>query len=575
MSGIISVIVAVFKFIMDLIIDLFCIIILLISFVAFWRVPFLFFEWSCSDRNDFRGSCAAAFGRAILDIVTLVCGLITFCSWRCVRVVLVIISDWDFRASEYNLHLRWEVLEQFGRWVIDIPFVLMILFNHVTLWRIPFFYIAAYHEAHVHGIALLESEPVVYDDWREVFFMQFVNAFLDLLLLPIVLIVFLTGYRIPLVLREWKEIEGVPYAAALPPTSAPIVVASAPVQEDHPPENNQEAAQGNDMPGSPPKAEGSVAPPLQASGSLAPAGNEQDVEAVPSNNAAGSVPKDNGPVTPQLQAVVPASSPPPISATESSEIILKKKGVLALHALLVLVDIPFGIMIVLTFLMGFHAKALLEDLSTEDDWYERRHIMVLHFLYSFRDVLCVPPFLVTLLVVYRGYFVVKLLVDRVSRWADPKPVLDVSAVVPQLPPDRTTGLLLSVMATKPADFCLPPGTPVQLYIRNPDDFWSRVRIAFGSAAASIGELLLPYKLTPRFVDVEQIKAGTTDASITIDFAISQPTANIMRQLKKFGPDDKAVIQVEYGSHSGTLFNVEVSLALLEHYAKHRRVAARP
>jgi hypothetical protein len=166
---------------------------------------------------------------------------------------------------------------------------------------------------------------------------------------------------------------------------------------------------------------------------------------------------------------------------------------------------------------------------------------------------------VVLLSIYRGYMAVKELSSKVSRWAPTVPkitVTEASFAAPQL---RTTGLVLRVKGTKSVDFELPSDTPVRVYIRNSDEFWRVVEQNLGSTAADMSHMM-PVAVAPKYFRPETIRAGDTAVDLTFDFDVPRKTASLAAALAAL---NCVHVQVEYGAHEGTLFNLQIKFATLE------------
>jgi hypothetical protein len=143
-SGLIEVIAAVVKFILDLILDVLCTL-LLIGMIAFWRWPWILDGYKCEHRWEYRLLCAVTFAAMWVDLATFLIFPVTLLSWRGPLLVLILVEEGppsfrDVREERlpftYNWRFRGFVWSQFGRFLWDIPFFCMMLFTMVvTPWN--------------------------------------------------------------------------------------------------------------------------------------------------------------------------------------------------------------------------------------------------------------------------------------------------------------------------------------------------------------------------------------------------------------------------------------------------------
>ena len=139
MSSVLYAVVIFFRFLLERILDVICIALLLCSVAAVWRVPMLVTELRCRDMWEFRLFCAYAFVTALGDIVTLPILCIVLCSWRSISFCTEVPhTHKDSNACWVEVRLL--VWHQFLRLFLDIPFIIMGLFVHVTVWRIFWFW---------------------------------------------------------------------------------------------------------------------------------------------------------------------------------------------------------------------------------------------------------------------------------------------------------------------------------------------------------------------------------------------------------------------------------------------------
>ena len=472
MSGIITLLVKFFQFILELILDIICTCLLIASLAWIFRWPFLGAGFTIQNRWDYRTMCAVNFGAMLLDILTLALVFPPLFTWRFLSTGFVL-RQWPniFDERYYAVEWRLSVLEQFGRWLIDIPFVIMVAITHACFWRIPFFWMDIAEETKKHGapLACIDTEKESYGrkfrsnaetDHRKIIFMNFISAVIDIFLIPVLVVLAISVYRIPVAYKEVND----------------------------------------------------------------------------------------------------------------TEAMLSKKAVLVKHAVLVFFDIPFFIMGFLTCILLWRTKAFVEDWQEipvdatsggeldvkccGDRAHERRMLAFRHFASTIRDILCMPFFIPVLLSLYRGFFAITAISQAISRWADDTPRIDVTRGTFVIP-ERGTGIMLRIIGTKDADFHIPEGKNVKLFIRN-KEFWSHVGDHFGGATASLGPTMLPMQLNPRFMDpVVALPRGSTSVDFVIDFNTHYRTDTIFDNASIFDSHELVQIQVEYGNHEGTLFNAVV------------------
>lgn len=441
MSGLLDVIIVVFRFILEAILDLICFILYCISLVAFWRIPFLVAELKCESRNDYRLSAALAFGAAMWDIVTLPFLLLLIVSWRTVAL-FASFQKLSWKLDQYNAEYRIATWIQVGQLIVDLPCILMALFSHVALWRIPFFYYDIGQELSENGTPLCcgnnESKH------RSVIVYHFLNALFEIAAFPLFILVFGTVYRVPLVLSAWKD---------------------------------------------------------------------------------------------------------------DSLTVVEKKLELLKQAALVLLDFPFALMFLLTMMMIWRAKAVIEDLCnvsvSSDVGCERRLVILRHFGLSIRDVLIMPLFIPLIVSVYRAIFAVKQVLKDIAPWANTVAVLSAASAIPSTATDRSSGLIVTIRGTKAAEFSLDSRTSIRAFIRN-EEFWEDVAKAEGTLVATVGQSAMPVSLAPKWVDPTQLRSGETDFELIFDFDVTQKTKSIFKHANYFASSSQATIQIEFGEHAGTL-----------------------
>jgi hypothetical protein len=448
MSGILKIVVAVFRFILEALLDLLCFCMLIVAVAAFWRVPFWPQELKFTSRNKYRGSCLVAFGSSMCDIVTLPILCITMCSWRLLTVLSVLNAECSV-SDDYNIELRGHVWVQLGMLLLDIPCLLMLCVTTVAFWRLPYLVMDIKKEAERSDFALCGDAGRHNSHHRQIIVYHFVNALFDLLCLPMGLIVLVTGYRVQYV-----------YAAF----------------------------------------------------------------------------------------------------TDEANDVVKRKLWLVKECGLVLLDLPFFLVALLVGLTAWRAKPLYDDWRKAldaDDFWLMRLLPLLHFVLTLRDLICLVLFVPVLAFVYRGVLAVKRIADAVQPWADTRPVVTATSIEITKPTARNTGIDIRVRGTKPADLVL-PDTTVKLYVRN-KSFWHDLSNVVGGGKVTVAQAMMPFSLTPRFVKpAELLEEGSTDVDFVIEFSVSTPTATIVRWCKKLEHCSSPWLQIEYGSHTGTIVNLDIN-----------------
>jgi hypothetical protein len=239
-----------------------------------------------------------------------------------------------------------------------------------------------------------------------------------------------------------------------------------------------------------------------------------------------------------------------------------KKGVVILQSLLVLFDIPFVMMFVLTTALLFRTQLLWNEVFSLSDGKRRRQAILMHFACSLRDVFCIPFFFIVLGSMYRGVLCVKGLVDNISRWAPARPDIAITSALLELPEERGTGIILVAKGTKPAEYTIPAGTTLKLFIRNTEPFWREVGLRFGDAAGTVGSAMLPMNVS-KYCDTSDVRVGSTECTLRFDVGSSVKCSTMRKNASKMQCDVE--LHVERGSHDATLFALSLNLASFAQY----------
>eukprot|EP00760_Papus_ankaliazontas_P003715 PhM_4_TR11642/c2_g3_i1/m.68231 len=261
---------------------------------------------------------------------------------------------------------------------------------------------------------------------------------------------------------------------------------------------------------------------------------------------------------------------------DGEELLLKKKLAFARHFALVFVDIPFGLMLLVIAVLPWRLRYTVSRLrvSRADAWKCRAEILE-NFARLLADICFVFPMLSIVIVsLYRLPTLCMRLSEAVQPWADDKPLLSLISVHATYLP-RGLEFRCVAASTPSTTASIVRDKPIRVYVRN-DGLWECVAKTFGGAVAFGGKMMLPLSIKPKYFDVEKFVAaaanptdgGTFTFSVVFDVDVSQSTlkTNIQRLsdvYDKNGGTARVDVQVEYGKHEGTLFNMSFSLKELE------------
>jgi hypothetical protein len=203
MGSLLHALAEVFIFLMEIVLDLLCLVLLLVSLVGFWRWPFLseLREGGSSERKKFRVLAATNFGCVMLDIFILPFLCVTLCSWRCIQLIQLMSKR---SQAYYSLERRGYIMLEFALLIFDIPFIIMLVFGHATFWRIPWLWRDLADEVSRSGITLC-SDTTSSSKFRSIIALNALNGFIDIFLLPFALVVLLTAYRVRRTKLEWER----------------------------------------------------------------------------------------------------------------------------------------------------------------------------------------------------------------------------------------------------------------------------------------------------------------------------------------------------------------------------------
>eukprot|EP00759_Apiculatamorpha_spiralis_P056145 PhF_6_TR7966/c0_g1_i6/m.12108 len=447
-SVIVELIVALIRFVFDLVVDLICFALLIAGLAGVWRFPFnlaILAKGGCSRRNDMRFACMIVFGCTMCDIITFPMFVVVNVTWRMPHMWNDFTNHVHFHMGDcerYEGEARFVAFKHFFLMLLDIPFIIMMALTLCTPWR---------------GWKLVtRMNDLAKGEWlttnfRELIFVEFIKSVIDVLTIPMGLLLLLFWYRVPIIRDEWKAID----AKGL---------------SDH-------------------------------------------------------------------------------------EATLEKKTVFAQQFGWLLVDIPFIIMFAITFVLGWRTRILCHAFQKETRAADRRAMIGYHFFFTLVDYIFVfPMFAVVLCSLYRFLPLYVRLRDDVQPAAAPNPHLKLTAFVPKFLPN---GLEFNVVGTKDEAFALSGVKSVKLYIRN-DGFWETVSNVFGATAGYAGKALLPLELVPKYFEPNNVQSGRTDFDFPITFVTNFTQETIAKSLDKL-ENGVVMVQIEYGKHSGTLFNAHVKI----------------
>lgn len=203
MSGILDVIVSLFQFIFELILDVICMALFVASLAFVWRWPVIP-SFKVSSRWDFRSAGALNFAAGLFDVVTIACVVPVIPTWRLPSILEALVDD-DHglcakgRLADYNIQLRFQLILQLFVFLIDLPFALLLLVDAVCFWRWPML-LRLITDANLEAAKNSSSGYV----WkrREAIGIVALEAFFDLLSLPMALVVLCSVYRVPQCYRD-------------------------------------------------------------------------------------------------------------------------------------------------------------------------------------------------------------------------------------------------------------------------------------------------------------------------------------------------------------------------------------
>ena len=248
--------------------------------------------------------------------------------------------------------------------------------------------------------------------------------------------------------------------------------------------------------------------------------------------------------------------------TTDSEKLFEKKKAFGFHFFNVLFDIPFVVLFVVVVLTGWRARALVSAVQTETDAGPRRIAILLHFGHTLLDyVVFLPMFLCIVATMYRLLPLLQDLYSAVQPAADVKPQLILTAAVPRYLP---RGVEIRCVGTKTVGFSL-KSRKVYMFVRN-ENLWEHVGGALGGAAAFGGRAFLPLSMTPTYLDPLCLESDRSDFELTVRFDVNVAQATIESTIAKMAGrhgNPSLMLQLEYGAHEGTLFNMSFTFQELQ------------
>eukprot|EP01062_Namystynia_karyoxenos_P050138 TRINITY_DN3882_c0_g1_i1.p1 TRINITY_DN3882_c0_g1~~TRINITY_DN3882_c0_g1_i1.p1 ORF type:complete len:1648 (+),score=486.83 TRINITY_DN3882_c0_g1_i1:138-4946(+) len=235
--------------------------------------------------------------------------------------------------------------------------------------------------------------------------------------------------------------------------------------------------------------------------------------------------------------------------------VLQQKMAFAVQAGYVLLDFVFfllGVVVVATVLRipslvrGWRA---IRPGSTDMAW-DRRKLVALQVPLALRDWLALLGLAIVLASVYRGVLAVSRLMELCADQADPTPHAVITRLTPELPP---RGLRIHIEAQKTPDLTI---GAAKAYVRD-EQFWN---VAEGRiSGAGMAKMFLPLNMVPGVLDPADFRAGETEVRTTLTFNWDVSRKAILSNLSKLGEGTDIPIQVEFGSHEGTLFRLKLNV----------------
>eukprot|EP01064_Diplonema_japonicum_P026912 TRINITY_DN3851_c2_g1_i1.p1 TRINITY_DN3851_c2_g1~~TRINITY_DN3851_c2_g1_i1.p1 ORF type:complete len:1492 (+),score=343.43 TRINITY_DN3851_c2_g1_i1:58-4533(+) len=178
----------------------------LASFIVPWRIVPGILTMADSENHDLNEWIICMWGLfmfTIFEIFSLIVFVLTLFTWRNVRMVRKIRKKWKNTcisdlSLHYNYKTRLAVWGQFFSFIRDIPFFIMILLSTAMIWRAPFFY-----DHLISGW----KKGVSGDKRREQIFVDTMIGIADIFLIPVGLLVLLTGYRVRETIQKVKDVD--------------------------------------------------------------------------------------------------------------------------------------------------------------------------------------------------------------------------------------------------------------------------------------------------------------------------------------------------------------------------------
>eukprot|EP01065_Artemidia_motanka_P033788 TRINITY_DN4080_c2_g1_i7.p1 TRINITY_DN4080_c2_g1~~TRINITY_DN4080_c2_g1_i7.p1 ORF type:complete len:2164 (+),score=253.58 TRINITY_DN4080_c2_g1_i7:361-6492(+) len=501
----------------------------------------------------------------------------------------------------YNSVARWAVLREVLLAVTDLVFLVLGLFVLATVFRMPRL---------VERVRLIQRDTKnrhhdtrgwLYHNYRTVIVKEAAKVLAVVVMLPLLLCVLLSVYRLPVCVSEVRKIRTKRRERRRQSRAAaqdvecsvrePTTAADAPAYS---------AAEGS-VPAvgtPPPVADASL---YSAEGSVPAAGTPPPASEVPVCSAESSVqavgtppPAAEAPMcSASADGAAPSSAPtPPLSgdrplcpASESDELhrasinweaddsaSLKQAGVVCFQAAQILVDVPCAVAGVLTFALLWRSARLCSELRRSPEWGgeetkpgERgtaNHNRIAALVQLGRTLLDIPCLILLVIIagtLYRLPGTLKAIFAKTTARPDPTPVLALTSVVSEFTPGQ--GWVLCIKGK------CPPGFNFKLARLKVEgkQFWASFGRGIGRLHLAVVERFMPISICPRFLDPETVcTSGDFEAKIHIRVTVKRTT--IIKKLRLCDIDAPICVSVEYASQDeccasmeGTLFTLSTTV----------------
>eukprot|EP00760_Papus_ankaliazontas_P022200 PhM_4_TR18816/c1_g1_i1/m.35841 len=472
------------------------------------------------------------------DVLLAVFTVLPLLSWRALHVVRCFTSprirdklDSSSFGAKFgiNTYRRTALLREIGRYCIDVPVVVLLVFTVVTLVRLPALIrrcrlIPRHAAAQGHPDARLRQKarldrglsadvdaPVSWYDcsYHHAIGYEFVKALAMILIIPNVLILLVTVIRVPICVKKLKRLTPEALEKAKQETSTTTTTTTT-------------QAESADL----------ELPPLPA---------------------ASSETYDHPTTTTTTKAVTPPT-------TEWDQVVLRDKlffrrvVVVAAESFKAMLDIilslPVALFILITMFRVTRTLHSIRDVdpTTTNKWVKTRLALYLQAVLFIRDVPFLALFLgVIVVTLYRLPQCVRRLREMTHSIVDPVPKLTIQDVRCEF--TKNSGWVLKVSGLKPKGFTF----RTALLRFQGKVFWESFTRKFGRGVKILADTFLPLSLVPTYINPSASFPPECDAfSVDIHLKISIKRSTIIKKLKMLDTSAAVDIVVEYDD-VGTLF----------------------